>query len=143
MASPVRILLVEDDKVDVMNVQRAFRQRRLRNALYVVGNGAEALDFLHHRGRFADPKTSPRPGIILLDLNMPVMNGIEFLHAVKSDEQLRLIPVIVLTTSADEHDRVESYGLGVAGYIVKPMEFPKFVEALATIDMYWELCELP
>ncbi len=143
MPKPLNILLVEDDVVDVMNVRRAFQKQRIANPLYVVGNGAEALDFLRHRGAFSDPATAPRPGIILLDLNMPVMNGIEFLREVKHDPQLRLIPVVVLTTSAEENDRVESYGLGVAGYIVKPVQFAKFVRAVTTIDLYWELCELP
>lgn len=143
MTKPLKILLVEDDTVDVMNVRRAFKKQKITNPLYVVTNGAEALDFLRHCGKFADPARAPRPGVILLDLNLPVMNGIEFLREVKHDPQLRLIPVVVLTTSGEERDRIESYQLGVAGYIVKPVDFEKFVNAVTTIDLYWELCELP
>ncbi|MBI5179652.1 MAG: response regulator [Nitrospinae bacterium] len=143
MTDNMPILLVEDDIVDVKTVQRAFKENHIVNPLYTAGNGQMALEFLRREGRFANPETSPRPGIILLDLNMPVMNGIEFLKAVKADEELKSIPVVVLTTSKEENDRFASYNLGIAGYIVKPVEFDKFVEAIKTIKMYWSLCQLP
>jgi len=143
MTDNVPILLVEDDVVDIKTVQRAFRENHIVNPLFTVGNGQEALEFLRHEGRHEDPQNNPRPGIILLDLNMPVMNGLEFLKAVKADHELRSIPVVVLTTSKEENDRVASYNLGIAGYIVKPVEFDKFVEAVRTINLYWTLCQLP
>lgn len=143
MRNNVPILLVDDDQVDVMTVQRAFKRNNIADPLFVVGNGKKALDFLRHQGEYPDPEKCPRPGIILLDLNMPVMNGIEFLRLLKVDEDLRKIPVIVLTTSKEENDRVESFNLCVAGYIIKPVEFEKFVEAVRVLDLYWTLSELP
>lgn len=142
MRNNIPILLVEDDQVDVMTVKRALKMNKIINPLYVVSNGEEALSFLRHQGAFSDPEKAPRPGIILLDLNMPVMNGIDFLKAVKADNDLKRIPVVVLTTSKADEDRVGSFNLSVAGYIVKPVEFDKFVEAVKLIDLYWTLSEL-
>ncbi len=130
------ILLVEDDAIDRMTVERALREIRVTNTLEMVGNGEEALEFLRDPAR-------EQPGIILLDLNMPKMNGIEFLKFVKADESLRRIPVVVLTTSKDEQDRVDSFSLGVAGYMVKPVDYMQFVEVVKAIDLYWTLSELP
>jgi len=143
MRDNIPILLVEDDQVDVMTVQRAFKRNNIINPLHIVGNGQEAIDFLKHQGGFADPGKYLRPGIILLDLNMPMMNGIECLKIIKADEELKKIPVIVLTTSKEECDRVESFKLSVAGYIIKPVEFEKFVEAVKVLNLYWTLSELP
>lgn len=143
MRNNVAILLVDDDQVDIMTVQRAFKRNNILDPLFVVGNGREALEFLKHQGQYADPEKFPRPGIILLDLNMPVMNGIELLKVIKIDESLKKIPVIVLTTSKEENDRVESFNLSVAGYIIKPVEFEKFVEAIRVLNLYWTLSELP
>jgi len=143
MRENIPVLLVEDDPVDVMTVQRAFRKNNITNPLFVVGNGEEALAYLRHEGPYGDVATYPRPGLILLDLNMPVMSGTEFLKVIKMDADLRSIPVLVLTTSHEERDRVESFDLGVAGYIIKPVEFEKFVEAVRVIRMYWTLSELP
>lgn len=142
MKRDIPILLVEDDDVDSENVVRAFKKNRITNPLFITGNGEEALAFLRRSPPYADAGQYPRPGIILLDLNMPVMNGIEFLRAVKGDDDLKRIPVVVLTTSSEENDRVESFKLCVAGYIIKPVEFDKFVDALRTIDIYWTLSEL-
>jgi CheY-like chemotaxis protein len=128
--------LVEDDRVDVMTVQRALKEIRVTNPVEVAGNGEEALKFLNNT-------TNPKPGIILLDLNMPKMNGIEFLKRAKQDDRLKKIPVVVLTTSKDEQDKVESFNLGVAGYMIKPVDYRKFVEVIKAIDMYWTLSELP
>lgn len=142
MRNSIPILLVEDDQVDVMTVQRALKVNKIINPVYVVQNGEEALNFLRQQGAFSDPEKAPRPGIILLDLNMPVMNGIEFLKVIKTDNDLRRIPVVVLTTSKADEDRVESFNLSIAGYIIKPVEFEKFVEAMRTIGLYWALSEL-
>lgn len=136
MRSEKLMLLVEDDAIDRMTVERALKEIRVTNRLDMVGNGEEALEFLRDSGR-------EKPGIILLDLNMPRMNGIEFLKVVKADEELRRIPVIVLTTSKDEQDRVDSFNLGVAGYMVKPVDYMQFVEVVKAIDLYWTLSELP
>lgn len=133
----LNILLVEDDQVDVMNVRRAFKKSNITNPLYVAENGLRALEML--RGG-AVPLT---PLLILLDLNMPKMNGIEFLKDLRSDDRLRHLPVVVLTTSDDERDRIEAYNLNVAGYILKPVTFMNFVEAMTTLNKYWTLVELP
>jgi CheY-like chemotaxis protein len=130
------ILLIEDDLIDRMTVERALKEIRVTNRLDSVGNGEEALDFLR------DP-TNEKPGIILLDLNMPKMNGIDFLKVAKQDPALKRIPVIVLTTSKDERDRVDSFNLGVAGYMLKPVDYMQFVEVVKAIDLYWTLSELP
>jgi len=129
-------LLVEDDDVDVMTVKRAFNDLKVTNQLVSTGNGEEALEYL--RGQ-----SNTKPGVILLDLNMPKMNGIEFLKTVKTDEALKKIPVVVLTTSGAEQDVAESFNLGVAGYMVKSVDYVKFVDIIRTIDMYWSLSELP
>lgn len=142
MSSKVlNILLVDDDELDVMNVQRAFKKNNIANPLYVAGNGVEALAML--RGQ-ADGSSLPKDRrIILLDLNMPRMNGIEFLRELRADPALRPIPVIVLTTSDEERDKVEAYNLNVAGYILKPVTLINFVETMATLNKYWMLSELP
>jgi Response regulators consisting of a CheY-like receiver domain and a winged-helix DNA-binding domain len=129
------ILLVEDDRVDAMTVRRALKDIKVANRLDVVGNGEEALEFLRER-------KNEKPCIILLDLNMPKMNGIEFLKILKQDEFLRMIPVIVLTTSREEQDKMESFKFGVAGYMIKPVDYLQFVEVMKTINMYWTLSEL-
>lgn len=134
------ILLVEDDIVDVKTVRRAFEHHEIANPLHVAKDGAHALAFLRREGEYADAE---HPAIILLDLNLPVMNGIEFLRVAKSDEQIKKLPVVVLTTSHEESDIVESYRLGVAGYIVKPVDFGKFLHAVRVFDLYWALSELP
>jgi len=136
-AKTLNILLVEDDEVDVMNVQRAFKKNNILNPLFVAGNGIEALRML--RGDEI-PKSCR---IVLLDLNMPKMNGIEFLKELRTDPQLRSLPVVVLTTSRDERDRVEAYNLNVAGYLVKPVSFTDFADLMAMLNKYWTLVELP
>ena len=133
----LNILLVEDDEVDVMNVRRAFKKNNIANPLFVATNGVEALEQLREG---AIPATRR---IVLLDLNMPQMNGIEFLRALRADPQLNLTPVIVLTTSNDERDRIEAYNLNVAGYLLKPVTFSNFCETMATLNKYWALVEFP
>ncbi len=124
------ILLVDDDVVDVKTTLRALQQHKVPNPLRVVHNGAEALAYLRREGECADAE---QPAVILLDLNMPVMNGIEFLREVKSDERLKGIPVVVLTTSREESDLAASRELGAAGYIAKPLEFSKFLDAIQDV----------
>ena len=129
------ILLVEDDRVDVMTVKRALRQLDVSTPLKVAGNGEEALAYLRE-------VTNRKPGIILLDLNMPKMNGIEFLKVIKQDPVLRRIPVVVLTTSKEEQDRIASFDLSVAGYMIKPVDYVQFVEIMRAIKDYWMMSEL-
>lgn len=133
----LNVLLVEDDEVDVMNVRRAFKKNHFANPLWVAGNGLEALELLRSREMPRERR------LVLLDLNMPRMNGIEFLRELRADAELQGTPVVVLTTSDDERDRVEAYNLNVAGYILKPVTFLHFVEAMATLNKYWTLVEMP
>ncbi len=135
------ILLVEDDEVDVMNVKRAFKKNNITNPLYMASNGLEALDLL--RGTEKSPEIPRDRRLILLDLNMPKMNGIEFLRELRADPELKATPVIVLTTSNEDRDKVEAYNLNVAGYILKPVTLSKFVEAVATLNKYWSISEMP
>lgn len=138
----VNILLVEDDEVDVMNVKRAFQRNRITNPLFVAGNGLEGLAML--RGQNADGDNVPDTRrIILLDINMPKMNGIEFLQELRKDAALAPTPVVVLTTSDEDQDRIEAYKLNVAGYILKPVTFSSFAEVMAALNRYWTLCEMP
>jgi CheY-like chemotaxis protein len=130
------ILLAEDDSVDAMTVKRAFSELKVTNELVRVINGEEAIKYLKTH-------TDKKPCVILLDLNMPKMNGIEFLHVAKADNELRQIPVVVLTTSKDDRDKVETFKFSVAGYIVKPVDYKKFVEAMKVLNLYWTLSELP
>jgi len=130
------ILLVEDDQVDVMTVQRALKEIKVTNPVVTLENGEAALKYLR------DPK-SEKPCIILLDLNMPIMNGIEFLEVMKHDDQLKRIPVIMLTTSEEQQDKIHSFDLGVAGYMAKPVDYRQFVEVMRTIDAYWTISEVP
>jgi len=134
----INILLVEDDEVDVMNVQRAFKKNAITNPLHIAGNGQEALARLRGEGV---PRLEPTPAIILLDLNMPRMNGIEFLEALRDDAQLRAISVFVLTTSNHDQDKLAAYNFNVAGYILKPVEQEQFVDAVAALDAYWSINE--
>ncbi len=136
MRSSNPILLVEDDRVDAMTVKRALKEINVTNRLDITNNGEEALAFLRNL-------ENEKPGIILLDLNMPKMNGIEFLKIAKHDDALKKIPVVVLTTSKEEQDKVDSFNLGVAGYMIKPVDYLQFVEVVRTIDLYWTLSELP
>ncbi len=136
MEKLVNILLVEDDEVDVMNVKRAFKKNHITNPLFVAGNGIEALELLRS-------DKMGRPCIILLDLNMPKMGGIEFLKVVRADDSLHNLTVFVMTTSNQENDKVEAYNLNIAGYILKPLSMDSFISAVATLKNYWQLCEFP
>jgi CheY-like chemotaxis protein len=133
----LNILLVEDDEVDVMNVRRAFERNNVSNPLFVAGNGIEALEVL--RGN----EMPKERRLVLLDLNMPKMNGIEFLQALRADAELAATPVVVLTTSNDDQDKIDAYNLNVAGYLLKPVTFSNFCERMATLNKYWTLVEMP
>ena len=133
----LNILLVEDDEVDVMNVQRAFKKNNIANPLTIAGNGLDALAKL----RSGEVPRDRR--IILLDLNMPKMIGIEFLRELRADPVLSVTPVVVLTTSNDDRDKIEAYHLNVAGYLLKPVTFTNFCEVMATLNKYWALVEMP
>lgn len=130
------LLLVEDDEVDVLTVRRALSELKITNELLVAGNGEEALELL------SSPE-SPRPALVLLDLNMPRMNGLEFLREARARGVVRGIPVVVLTTSRQDRDIFDGFDLNVAGYMIKPVDFRKFVEVMQAIDLYWTLSELP
>jgi CheY-like chemotaxis protein len=130
------ILLVEDDNVDVMTVKRALKDLNIQNPLVCAANGEEALEYLQNND-------NSKPYIILLDLNMPKMNGIEFLQFVKADENLEKIPVVVLTTSSQHQDIDECFKFSVAGYIVKSVDYAEFTEAINTLNLYWTLSKLP
>lgn len=133
----LNVLLVEDDELDVMNVRRAFRKHEMDEHLWVAGDGIDALDQLRS-GKLPRERL-----LILLDLNMPRMNGIEFLQQLRQDPTLHRTPVVVLTTSKDERDLVDAYELNVAGYIIKPVTFEKFVGVVGTMNDYWSLVEMP
>ncbi|HAN54778.1 MAG TPA: two-component system response regulator [Betaproteobacteria bacterium] len=130
------ILLVEDDEVDIMTVKRALKDLHVTNPLVIRENGEEALAYLRD-------SNNEKPCLILLDLNMPVMSGIEFLQVDKHDDALKAIPVVVLTTSQEQQDKVNSFNLGVAGYMAKPVAYQQFVEVMRTINAYWTISEIP
>ena len=138
MSNPsLNILLVEDDEVDVMNVRRAFDKNHITNPLFVASNGVEGLEKL----RSGEVPQGRR--IVLLDLNMPKMNGIEFLRELRSDPALAPTPVVVLTTSNNDRDKIDAFNLNVAGYLVKPVTFAEFSELMVTLNKYWMLVEMP
>lgn len=142
--NPITILMADDDAEDRMLAREALEESRLANDFRYVENGEELLDYLRRRGKYADPAVSPRPGLILLDLNMPRKDGFEALAEIKEDPNLRQIPVVILTTSRAEEDVYRGYDLGVNSFITKPVSFEGLVEAMKTLGRYWfEIVELP
>lgn len=140
----VVILMADDDADDRTMTKEALEESKLTNEFRVVENGEELLDYLRRRGKFSDPSSSPRPGVILLDLNMPRMDGREALKEIKADPDLRRIPVVVLTTSKAEEDIYRTYDLGANSYIMKPVTFDGLVEVMRGLGRYWvEIVELP
>jgi CheY-like chemotaxis protein len=140
----VQILLAEDDDDDFFLTQQALQQNRLVNEVHRVKDGEELMNYLHHRGEFTKPENAPTPSLILLDLNMPRMDGREALREIKSDSVLRRYPVVVLTTSRADEDIVRSYELGVNSFITKPVTFQGLVDAMKVLNRYWfEVVELP
>jgi CheY-like chemotaxis protein len=137
-----RILMVEDDPKDVELTLVALEDYHLANEMVVLGDGAEALDYLYCRGNFAS-RTSENPAVLLLDLKLPKVDGLEVLQQIKSDEKLRMIPVVVLTSSREERDMVASYKLGVNAYVVKPVDFHEFVNAIKELGVFWAVINQP
>ena len=141
--SGIEILLVEDNPRDVEMTLRALKKHNLANNVHVVKDGAEALDFIFARGAYAQRDPNHAPKVVFLDLKLPKVSGLEVLSAIKGDERTRSIPVVVLTSSQEEKDMVESYLLGVNSYVVKPLDFDNFVEAIGQIGLYWLVINKP
>lgn len=141
---PVVILIADDDAEDRMLIKEALEESRLINSIRFVENGEELMDYLHHKGQFSDKAKFPTPGLILLDLNMPKKDGREALKEIKADNNLKVLPIVVLTTSKAEEDIVKTYDLGVNSFVTKPVTFGSLVEIMGTISKYWfEIVELP
>ena len=137
MDNPAIILLVEDNQMDVILTLDAFKEAKLKNTINVAKNGEEALDYLFGQGKYADRNLYPMPNLILLDLKMPGIDGFEVLRKIKSTNNLRRIPVIILTSSKEERDRTLSYDNGANSYLMKPVSFEGFIEVVRKIDDYW------
>ena len=137
----LNILLVDDDDLDVQNVKRAFKKNNIQSSLRVASDGQEALDVL--RGQGSQAPFPPHRRLVLLDLNMPRMSGIEFLRELRSDADLKTTTVVVLTTSDDNYDRIEAYKLNVAGYLIKPITLTSFIDMMSALNHYWTVNELP
>jgi two-component system, response regulator len=141
---PITILVAEDDEDDRLLMEEALEENRLANDLHFVEDGEELMDYLYHRNKYSDPDNSPRPSLILLDLNMPRKDGREALRDIKTDPELRQIPIVVLTTSKAEEDILRTYDLGVSSFITKPVTFDSMVEIMKMLGRYWfEIVELP
>lgn len=136
---PIEILLVEDNPDDAEMALKALKKEKIANNIKTIEDGEEALDFIFSKGKYADKPAKPYPKIILLDLKLPKVNGFEVLKAVKEDQNTQVIPVIIMTSSREEKDMIESYKLGVNSYIVKPVDFDKFVNAVRDLGLYWLL----
>src|SRR5499427_6079113 len=142
MESIGRILLVEDDPKDTELTMTALEEYNLSNEVVVATDGEEALDYLYYRGKF-QRRSGENPAVMLLDLKLPKVNGLEVLQAIKTDEKLRMIPVVVLTSSREERDMVESYKYGVNAYVVKPVDFHEFVNAIKELGVFWAIINEP
>ncbi len=140
-AENLAILLVEDNPQDVELTLRAFRRRKLSNPIHVARDGEEALDYVHRRGAFA--QDAPIPGVVLLDIRLPKVDGIEVLRQMRADPSYRTVPVVMLTTSQEDTDIRRCYELGVNSYIVKPVDFDKFLTVVERVDLYWLLTNVP
>ena len=142
--SSFTILMADDDRDDCLLVKEAFAESRLLNDLRFVADGVELMDYLLHRGQYQDERSAPRPGLILLDLNMPRKDGREALKEIKSHRDLRSIPVVILTTSKEEEDILQSYDLGASSFNTKPVTFSGLMDAVQAMKKYWlEIVELP
>lgn len=140
---PFIALMAEDNKHDIIATKRAWQENNISNTLCVVNDGEECLDYLYQRGKYFDPESAPRPGILLLDINMPGMNGHEVLEQIRGERMFCNLPVIILTTSKAEEDLIRSYDLGATAYIKKPVGFENLSHAIKTINLFWEMVELP
>lgn len=134
-----KILLVEDNPDDIRITERALKEAKIINKLFIVRDGQEALDYLRHEGQYREHHISPKPGLILLDINLPRVNGLEVLKIIKEDDNLKRIPTVVLTVSKRDEDIIRGYNHGCNSFIQKPVEFDKFVEAVKLIGLYWGL----
>lgn len=142
--TPIVILMADDDADDRMLAKDALEESRVLNELRFVEDGEELMDYLTRKGKYSDPATSPRPGLVLLDLNMPKKDGREALKEIKSDPNLRRIPVVIMTTSKAEEDVFRSYDFGASSFITKPVTFDRLVDLMRTLGEYWvEFVELP
>jgi len=135
----VKLLLVEDNPDDIIIIQRAIKEAKIINKMWVVRDGQEAVDFLKHQGQFQDESTSPKPGLILLDINIPKINGLDVLNLIKQDSDLKRIPTIILTVSRRDEDIIKGYNYGCNSFVQKPLEFEKFVDVVKQIGLYWGL----
>lgn len=143
-SNAIAILMADDDPADIRLTQKALEECRLKNEFRHVSDGQELVDYLKRRGRFADPAVSPRPGLILLDLNMPGKDGRTALSEIKADPELKRIPVVILTTSKADEDIARSYDLGANSFVSKPVTFDGLVDVVRTLDSYWfQLVALP
>ncbi len=140
---PFVVLMAEDNEHDIVATRRAWKKYNIANPLHIVRDGEECLDYLHQRGKHSEPGSAPRPGILLLDIKMPKMDGLAVLEHIREDAGFHRLPVVILTTSKAEEDRIKSYDLGANAYITKPIGFQNFAEAVRTINLFWALVELP
>ncbi|MDD5165988.1 MAG: response regulator [Candidatus Omnitrophica bacterium] len=134
-----KILLVEDNPDDILIIERALKEARVINKVWIARDGQEAMDFLQHKGKYEDPALAPRPGLILLDINLPKVNGLEVLKKIKEDDNFKRIPTVMLTVSKRDEDIVKSYNYGCNSFIQKPLEFEKFVDLVRQVGLYWGL----
>ncbi len=137
------VLMAEDSEHDILATRRAWRKESIPHPLHIVNDGEQCLDYLYRNGRYSNPKTSPRPGLLLLDINMPKMNGLEVLEKLRADQTFCDLPVVMLTTSKAEQDRMGSYALGANAFITKPIGFKNFSAALRHISNFWSLAGKP
>jgi CheY-like chemotaxis protein len=135
--------MAEDNEHDIVATKRAWKKNSIKNPLYIVRDGEECLDYLYRRGKYSEPESSPKPGILLLDINMPKMGGLEVLRHVREDAKLKDLHVIILTTSKADEDMVVSRSLNANAYILKPVGFENFAEAIRRINLFWEIAETP
>jgi two-component system response regulator len=140
---PFVVLMAEDSEHDIIATKRAWKKYKVVNPLYIVKDGEECLDYLYQRRKYGKPGSAPRPGILLLDIKMPKIDGLTVLKHIRKNGHLHHLPVIILTTSRIEEDRIKSYDLGANAYVIKPVGFQNFAEAMKTINLFWELVELP
>jgi len=143
MSEPIVVLLVEDDEAHAEIVRRNLLANRLTNPLIHVSDGEAALDYLYRRNRFSNPTTSPRPGLVVLDLRLPKVDGLEVLRIIKADPKLLAIPVVILTTSNSEEDKQKAYAAHANSYLVKPVDFPQFKKLMESLGYYWLASNAP
>ena len=140
---PFVVLMAEDNEHDIIATKRAWKKNNILNPLHIVNNGEECMDYLRQQGKYKEPDSAPQPSNLLIDIKMPKMDGLAVLKQIREDQELCRLPVIILTTSKDEEDKIRGYDLGVNAYIYKPVGFQSFSDAVKAINLFWELVELP